>query len=87
MQRWWYSDDKFNSGDKVQKSRKSPTKKSELTKKWKFSVFVNQDLNLYEKIALTGNCDELGNWDSDQSVLLTQENGESLSTLSNITRA
>lgn len=76
MQRWWYSDDKFNGGDKVQKSRKSPTKKSELTKKWKFSVYVNQELNMYEKIALTGSCDELGNWDSDQSVLLSQENGE-----------
>lgn len=76
MQRWWYSD-YVNGGDKVQKSRKSPTKRSELTKKWKFSVYVNHDLNLYEKIALTGNCDELGNWDSDQAVLLSQENGES----------
>lgn len=80
MQRWWYSDDKFNEGDKVQKSRKSSAKRTELTKKWKFSVYVNQDLNLHEKIALTGSCEELGNWDSDQSVLLSQENGESLPT-------
>lgn len=75
MERWWYTDDKNNGKDKIQKSRKSPSKRSEGVKKWKFSVFTNLDLNLYEKIAVTGSCDELGNWDPDQSVLLTMDEG------------
>lgn len=76
QKRWWYSDDKHNESDKVHKSRKAFGKKSEKTRKYKFMVMVNFDLNPYEKVAVTGGCDELGNWDNDLALLLDQENGE-----------
>lgn len=76
MQRWWFADDKANSKDLVPKCKKSPSKKSEtVEKKWTFSVLVNMDLNMHEKVALTGDCDELGNWDPDGSLLLNQSEG------------
>lgn len=75
MQRWWYSDDKNNDGDKIFKLRKSPNKRIEGSKKWKFSVVVNFDLNPSDHVALTGSCEELGNWDIS-GVLLNKEEGE-----------
>lgn len=76
MQRWWYSDGKSDGSDKIHKLKKSPSKKSDGIKKWKFSVMTaNLDFNLYEKVAITGSCDELGGWDSSQSILLNREEG------------
>lgn len=75
MQRWWYSDDK-NTGDKIPKYKKSPSKRSEGLKKWKFAVIVNSELNQHEKVALTGSCDELGSWDPDHSIILSTEEGK-----------
>jgi hypothetical protein len=73
MERWWYSDNGSNGKDRIPKSKKSPSKRSDGLKKWKFSVLVNIELNLYEKIAVTGSCDELGNWDPDLCILLNKE--------------
>lgn len=75
MQRWWFSDEKNNDGDKIFKLRKSVNKRIEGSKKWKFSVVVNFDLNPCDHVALTGNCEELGNWDIS-GVLLNKEEGE-----------
>lgn len=76
MQRWWYSDGKNDDNDKTYKHKKSSSKRIEGMKKWKFSVIVSSvDLNLYEKVALTGSCDELGNWDNNSSVLLNKDEG------------
>lgn len=76
MQRWWYSDDKNNGRDKVPKSKKSPMKRSDGIRKWKFCVIANCSLNKYEKIAVTGSSEQLGEWDPDQSILLNKEDGE-----------
>lgn len=76
MQRWWYSDDKANCKDNIPKSKRSPSKKSELLKNWKFSVLANVDLNLHDRIALTGGCDELGNWEVDNCILLNHNEGK-----------
>ena len=76
MQRWWYTDDQKNGRDKVPKSKRSPIKQINSIKKWKFSVVVTCDLNNYEKLAVTGSCEQLGEWDPDQAVLLEKEDGE-----------
>jgi Starch binding domain len=76
MQRWWYTQEKDQNNGKVSKSKKTPSRCSDAIKRWKFTVVVNQDLNIYEKVAVVGSCDELGNWDSDHSIILTRENGE-----------
>lgn len=76
MQRWWYSDGKNDDIDKTYKHKKSSSKRIEGMKKWKFSVLVHVDLNLYENVALTGSCDELGAWDNNSSILLNKEEGE-----------
>ncbi|XP_070501994.1 glycerophosphocholine phosphodiesterase GPCPD1-like [Chironomus tepperi] len=74
MQRWWYSDDKSNVKDKVQREKKRNGRQEESNfKEWTFKVFVNTDLNLHEKVAVTGSCDELGNWDPDHCVLLSDD--------------
>lgn len=78
MDRWWYSEDKKNDKDKIQKSKKSPSKGSEeqQSKKWKFQVVINDlALNATERIAITGNCYELGNWDPDNCILLDKVDG------------
>ena len=83
MQRWWYSDDKANCKDNIPKSKRSPSKKSELLKNWKFSVLANVDLNLHDRIAVTGDCDELGNWEVDNCILLNHNEGEYYSAFLN----
>lgn len=54
MQRWWFTEDKHGGSDKIPKFKKSPSKRSEQSKTWKFSVIVNVDMNPNEKLALTG---------------------------------
>lgn len=81
MQRWWYSDDKNNGRDKLPKSKKSPMKRNDGIRKWKFCVVATCDLNKYEKLAVTGSCEQLGEWEPDQSVLLNKEDGEKFETL------
>lgn len=76
MQRWWYSDNGQNGKDKIPKSKKSPSKRLDGLRKWKFQVVCQFQLKANEKIAVTGNCDELGKWDPDQAVFLCQGDGE-----------
>lgn len=76
MQRWWYSDDGQNGKDKIPKCKKSPSKRLDGLRKWRFQVMCQFQLRANEKIAVTGNCDELGKWDPDQAIFLYQENGE-----------
>lgn len=79
--RWWYADENKNHGkDKIEKSKKSPSKRNGGIRKWKFCVMVNYDLNQYEKIAVTGSCDELGAWDCDSCVLLERNEGSDKSS-------
>lgn len=75
MQRWWYSEEKNSGTDKIPKFKKSPTKRTENLKTWKFNVIVNLDINSHEKVAMIGSCHELGNWDCDHAILLNQEKG------------
>lgn len=59
MDRWWYSDENKSARDKAQKAKESPSKQSECLKTWKFSVWANLDLNVYESVAVTGSCYEV----------------------------
>lgn len=71
VQRWWYdSNGKVNAKSSSPKNKKSQNGTASIVKNWKFNVLVNIDLNAHERIALSGNCDELGNWDPDHSVML-----------------
>lgn len=80
MQRWWFTDDKTKEGRS--KSEQRPKKlinhdESESTsREWRFSVLLNRDLILNEKVAITGNFNELGNWDPNYCAFLseTEEN-------------
>jgi hypothetical protein len=75
MLRWWY-DDGQNGRDRIPKSKKSSSKRLDGLQKWKFQVLCQYETNQNEKIAVTGSCEELGNWDPDHAVLLCQESGE-----------
>ena len=71
MQRWWHGDEK----DKPLITSRSPTKlKKNLRgdRKWKFQVLVNKNLYKEEKLAITGNCEALGNWQPHEVVILNQ---------------
>ena len=76
MQRWWISEDKSRPSHIESKSKKSSTRKEVGDKKWNFSVLVNVDLISYEKIAMAGDSEALGNWDPDNCVILQNEEGE-----------
>ncbi|KAG5675667.1 hypothetical protein PVAND_005554 [Polypedilum vanderplanki] len=77
MQRWWFTDDKTKEG-KNNRTEQRPKKTNDQQRngfnirECKFSVFVNKDLNSNEKVAITGNIDELGNWDPNYCVFLSQ---------------
>lgn len=44
--------------------------------KWQFKVFVNFELQPNEKVSLTGACDQLGNWNPCDSIVLQLSDGE-----------
>ena len=46
-----------------------------LCTKWQFKVFVSFDLLPSERVALTGSCDQLGNWMPNESISLTRIEG------------
>lgn len=76
MQRWWFLDDnKAKDGRNGSTFARSLEKTKIDENKWQFVVLVNCDLNNYEKLAITGNCEELGNWDPNKAVLLSQLEG------------
>lgn len=75
MQRWWFSDDK---GTPPTPSR-SPTKLKKHTsgdRKWVFQVLVTKQLHKEEKLGVTGDCDTLGNWESNEVLILNPPAGE-----------
>jgi len=48
MQRWWYTEDKSNVKDKVQREkRKNGRQDDSGFKEWTFKVFLNSELNLH----------------------------------------
>lgn len=74
MLRWWFLEDKKNRDAKNDiKFRKVPESSKLDENKWEFSVLVNIDLNAYEKLGITGNCEELGNWNPEKAVLMNQQ--------------
>lgn len=42
---------------------------------WTFSVLMNLELCLYEKVAVVGNCDGLGNWQPQNCVVMNKDEG------------
>lgn len=75
MHRWWYADDKTTP---VTPSR-SPTKLKKNPsgdRKWKFQVLVTKKLHKEEKLAVTGDCDTLGNWEPNDVLLINPPEGE-----------
>lgn len=70
MQRWWYGDD-----DKPKTQQRSPNKnrsRPSSDRKWKFQVLVTNELLKEEKLAITGDCEALGNWSPQDVVIMTQ---------------
>ncbi|XP_030386993.1 glycerophosphocholine phosphodiesterase GPCPD1 [Scaptodrosophila lebanonensis] len=63
------ADDQFSVGDETQ----APPVKVP-TREWPFCVTVDKPLEGNEKIAVTGNCNELGNWEPNRVVLLEKPN-------------
>lgn len=76
MQRWWCSEELAEANQEINKTKNFSAMKSDSTKKWTFKVLVSQSLNVHEKVALVGNCIELGSWDSDRSIMMNHESGE-----------
>lgn len=46
---------------------------------WEFTVLCTQTLSAHEQIAVTGDCQELGEWDPVRSVLMERNPGKKLS--------
>ncbi|XP_055601409.1 glycerophosphocholine phosphodiesterase GPCPD1 isoform X2 [Uranotaenia lowii] len=78
MQRWWFLDEKngtaSSSSSSLTKKEKLPRPPGDL--RHKFRVLVNQDLLQDESIAVTGNCEALGNWQPENCVQLQPEEGD-----------
>lgn len=75
MQRWWFSDDK---GAPPTPSR-SPTKLKKNPsgdRNWRFQVLVTKTLHKEEKLAVTGDCEILGNWEPNDVLLLNPPTGK-----------
>ncbi|XP_049277115.1 glycerophosphocholine phosphodiesterase GPCPD1 isoform X2 [Anopheles funestus] len=81
MQRWWFleenGDAKDTSSSTSQKTESSVKKPKQPTpagdRRYTFRVLVTYDLLKDETIAITGSCESLGNWDSEQCVQLHPE--------------
>lgn len=75
MQRWWYVEN-----NEIHKPCRVPIKNSEdtngtsneLFREWTFNVLVTEPLNSIEKIAISGECSSLGNWNPAQAQHLEQ---------------
>ena len=79
MQRWWFLDDKngtLTSGSvTTQKTKKTNVPVGD-GYQHKFRVLVTQSLLRDEIVAITGNCDSLGNWDPQHVVQMKLDDGE-----------
>lgn len=80
--RWWHIhkadapptsvEERPNTKNKTLKSRDSA--QLNLTK-WQFKVFVNFDLRTNENVSITGDCDQLGKWNPNDSIRLDKIEG------------
>lgn len=83
MQRWWFLDEKDGSASSLTSAAGTSTKKSKPAKpagdrRHKFRVLVTYELLKDETIAVTGNCEALGNWEPEHCVQMQLEDGEYL---------
>ncbi|XP_062545257.1 glycerophosphocholine phosphodiesterase GPCPD1 [Armigeres subalbatus] len=80
MQRWWFLDEKNGSASSLASSSGVASKKTKPQKppgdrRHKFRVLVTYELLKDETIAVTGNCEALGNWESEHCVQMQLEDG------------
>ncbi|EAT33377.1 AAEL014346-PA [Aedes aegypti] len=78
MQRWWFLDEKNGSASSLTSSPGTSTKKTKPSKpvgdrRHKFRVLVTYELLKDETIAVTGNCEALGNWEPEHCVQMQLE--------------
>lgn len=71
MQRWWYSDDKDKPVAPSRSPNKNPNRPSS-DRKWNFQVLVTNKLLKEEKLSITGDCEALGNWSSQDVIIMNQ---------------
>ncbi|XP_055539673.1 glycerophosphocholine phosphodiesterase GPCPD1 [Wyeomyia smithii] len=78
MQRWWFLEEKDTAANSVTSlsSNVKKTKPLETAgdRKYNFRVLVNYELLKDETIAVTGNCDALGNWEAERCIQMQPEN-------------
>lgn len=72
MQRWWFHDDDKAKDDVTTVNN---DRNSEQRRQHTFRVLVNQTLQPWEVIAVSGECNSLGNWLLEHSVKLHCEKG------------
>ncbi|XP_053691424.1 glycerophosphocholine phosphodiesterase GPCPD1 [Sabethes cyaneus] len=77
MQRWWFLEEKDSAANSTTSLSSSAKKNKPLNvagdRKYKFRVLVNYELLKDETIAVTGDCDALGNWDSEHCIQMQPE--------------
>lgn len=80
MKRWWYLDDKNKKAneyaERQRRSKNTLAQANVIDRKWKLSVLVTKDLHNSESIAVTGDCDALGNWDPENCTILKLDEGK-----------
>jgi hypothetical protein len=77
MQRWWFLDDrKGASKPEVAQKMRKPVSAAGGGNLHKFRVHITETLLRDECVAITGNCEPLGNWDPQHAVQLKLEDGE-----------
>lgn len=76
MQRWWYGDD----NEKPVTLSRSPVKnrsRPSSVRKWKFQAIVkSRSLEKDETLAITGDCEALGQWAPQDVVIMSPNAGE-----------
>ncbi|XP_055643913.1 glycerophosphocholine phosphodiesterase GPCPD1 isoform X2 [Toxorhynchites rutilus septentrionalis] len=76
MQRWWFLEEKgdsANSGSSTTVVKKAKSLKPPGDRRHKFRVLVTQELLKDETIAVTGNCEALGNWEPEHCAQMLPE--------------
>lgn len=77
IKRWWYSDDK-KSPSVAPRSPSRANKKSPSSNDQKrcFQVTISRNLMKEEKLAITGDCEALGNWEPQDVVIMNRNEGK-----------
>ncbi|XP_055376159.1 glycerophosphocholine phosphodiesterase GPCPD1 [Condylostylus longicornis] len=78
MQNWFYVDDVAEHECHLQQPSSSSTSSLETnssvrTTKWHFLVVVHQPLQPNEKLAITGDCTSLGNWQLEKCLVMNKD--------------